>query len=89
MKFEDLVFENLEFGEGIRAVTFIGPYEISVIKSDYSYGGRSGLYEIGVWRDEKGCELPGITEEGDTVKGYLTEEQVSAILMKVASISGV
>jgi len=33
-------------------------------------------------------ELPGITNEGDTVKGYLTSNDVDAILKKVYLITG-
>ena len=32
-------------------------------------------------------ELPGITEEGDTVKGFLTEENVTGIMKKMISIT--
>ena len=33
-------------------------------------------------------ELPGITEQGDTVKGYLHETGVNAILMKLFAVTG-
>ena len=36
-----------------------------------------------------GVELPGITEPGDTVKGWLTLEDVSVICKKLMSITGV
>jgi hypothetical protein len=32
--------------------------------------------------------LPGITEDGDSVKGYLTEDDVSSIMKKLAMIEG-
>jgi len=34
------------------------------------------LYEIAVFKDEDQVEMPGITEEGDTVKGFLKESDV-------------
>jgi hypothetical protein len=48
----------------------------------------NGLYEIGVFKGDDMVELPGITEDGDTVKGFLTEESVSGIMTKMISISG-
>ena len=33
-------------------------------------------------------ELPGITE-GDTVKGWLSEDDVTGILLKMVTISGI
>ena len=32
--------------------------------------------------------MPGITAEGDTVKGFLTEEDVNGILKKMYLITG-
>ncbi|MEE3030322.1 MAG: hypothetical protein VX331_03835 [Candidatus Thermoplasmatota archaeon] len=34
-------------------------------------------------------ELPGNTEEGDTVKGWLSEDDITGILLKMVTISGV
>jgi hypothetical protein len=33
-------------------------------------------------------ELPGITNDGDTVKGYLTIDAVDAIINKMFTITG-
>ena len=41
----------------------------SVIKNNMSYGGKQGLYEIGVFYEEALVEVPGITEKGDSVRG--------------------
>ena len=46
------------------------------------------LYEIGVFKDGNLVELPGITEPGDSVKGFLTEEGVEAIIKKMHLVSG-
>ena len=35
-----------------------------------------------------GIELPGITNPGDTVKGWLTLEDVSGICKKLTAITG-
>jgi len=47
-------------------------------------GYREGLFEIGVFGDcDSMAELPGITAEGDTVKGFLTPEEVNCIILKM------
>ena len=33
-------------------------------------------------------ELPGITDPGDTVKGWLTEDDVNSIIIKMITITG-
>ena len=63
-------------------------YELSIIKNEASYGNAQGLYEIAVFKGNDQTELPGITEEGDTVKGFLTEGDVEGIIKKMHLISG-
>ena len=87
MKFEDLKFNKML--DGVQAIADFGAYELSVIRHSSSYGGKQGLYEIGVFDKLAGMvSLPGITEDGDSVKGFLTEEEVSAILVKMKTIEG-
>jgi len=87
MKFEDLKF--VKYLDGVQALEPFGQYELSVIRHSSSYGGKQGLYEIGVFDKLAGMvSLPGITEDGDSVKGFLTEEEVSAILVKMKTIEG-
>jgi hypothetical protein len=81
MKFSDLQFHELY--DGKQAIVDFGKHICSIVSHSSSYGGKDGLYEIGM-----DCELPGITIANDTVKGYLTEEDVSAILTKLVSITG-
>ena len=61
---------------------------LSVVQHDGSYGGTQGLFEIMVSVAGQGVELPGITEPGDTVKGFLTLEEVSSICKKLTTITG-
>tara|TARA_B100000900_G_scaffold285945_1_gene245073 strand:+ start:1703 stop:1996 length:294 start_codon:yes stop_codon:yes gene_type:complete len=94
MKFEDIKFVNTTVPDGIQALVPFGDYELSIVQNDTSYGGKNGLYEIGVFKIEDGeansmIELPGITEPGDTVKGFLTEDGVMAIMKKMHFIAGV
>ena len=51
-------------------------YILSVVKNSVSYGNQEGLYEISIFKNNIQIELPGITEPGDTVKGWLTEDYV-------------
>ena len=88
MKFEDIQFNEVErVPYGIQALLDYGKYELSIIQNDMSYGGKMGLYEIGVFQGENMVELPGITREGDTVNGYLSEDNVTHILRKMFLIT--
>ena len=88
MRFSDLSFIETSKPNGIQARVYFGDYELSVIKNEMSYGNKQGLYEIGVWKGDNQVELPGITAEGDTVRGWLTADDVSGIMMKMATITG-
>ena len=86
--FEDLTFVNTKVPDGIQSVVGFGDYQLSIIKNSTSYGGQQGLYEIGVFKDGDMVEMPGITEEGDTVKGFLSESDVSGIIKKMHLATG-
>ena len=79
--FNDLQFTK--FLDGVSATVTYGDYELSVVKHSSSYGGKKGLYEIGVFKGDDMVEMPGITQEGDTVKGWLSEDDVSEIMRKM------
>lgn len=89
MKFEEIKFESTDVPNGVQALMQFGEYELSIVKSDFSYGGKQGLYEIGVFKGNEMVSLPGITEEHDTVKGFLSEDNVVGIIKKMSTISGV
>ena len=77
--------------DGRQIVLDFDKYHLSVI--DDGYGSADGLYEIGVFNACDGVardmtELPGITAEGDSVKGHLTEADVDAIIVKLYAITG-
>ena len=83
-----LQFEQSKYHKGIQLVLDFKKYELSIVQHDGSYGGTKGLFEIMASDSTGGVELPGITEEGDTVKGFLTLEDVSAICKKMTAITG-
>ena len=87
MKFSDIKFERTKSPNGVQALLDYGMYELSIVCNEASYGHKSGLFEIAVFQGENMVELPGITEPGDTVKGYLTESDVEVILKKMFLIS--
>lgn len=74
---------------GKQAIFDFEKYQLSVVIHSGSYGNKQGLFEIGVFQGDNMVELPGITELGDTVKGFLSEEEVNGIITKMASVTGV
>tara|TARA_R100001163_G_C5064564_1_gene202227 strand:- start:775 stop:1077 length:303 start_codon:yes stop_codon:yes gene_type:complete len=85
-----LSFDTSKFHKGIQLVLSYGMYELSVICHEGSYGGPEGLFEIMVTEtiNGEGVVLPGITNEGDTVRGWLTLEEVANICKKMTTITG-
>tara|TARA_B100001559_G_scaffold296392_1_gene279470 strand:+ start:241 stop:507 length:267 start_codon:yes stop_codon:yes gene_type:complete len=88
MKFADIKFSKTDndFPKSIQAILPFGDYDLSIVQSDFSYGGKQGLYEIAVFKGKNMIEMPGITEEGDTVKGFLSENDVESIIEKMEAI---
>lgn len=74
--------------KGVQVLLDFGKYQLSIVRNEVSYGNRSGLYEIAVFDDVDQVELPGVTEPGDTVKGFLSENDIDTILKKMYSITG-
>jgi len=89
MKFEDIKFVDTDMPKGTQALMKFGDkYELSIIQNETSYGNAKGLFEIAVFHNGGLHELPGITEPGDTVKGFLTKENVVGIVKKMHLITG-
>ena len=84
--FSDLQF--VKFLDGVSARVVYGDYELSVVKHSGSYGGRNGMYEIAVFKGHEMLEMPGITQVGDTVKGWLSEQDVTGIMKKMIAVGG-
>ena len=87
MRFNDVILDYDETLEGVQGIVEYGAYELSIVQHKYSYGGTKGLHEIAVFKDDEQVELP-VTIEGDTVKGFLTEQDVTGIMLKMHSITG-
>jgi hypothetical protein len=84
--FNDIIFKTNPMGEdfGITSRTkFDNGYEISVVKSPYTYGGKDGLYELAVFKDGEICYDTPIT---DDVIGYLRPEDVTDVMAKIQQL---
>lgn len=89
MKFSNVEFIKTDVPKGIQAIINFDNYDLSIVQNECSYGNKQGLYEIAVFEGNEQVELPGITQLGDTVKGFLSEIEVDAILTKMFTITGV
>ena len=86
MRFAQLKFLKTNMPKGVQAMVNFGNYDLSIVKNSVSYGNKQGLYEIAVSKDDEQTEL-GITEPGDTVKGYSNEEAIDGILLKMVFVT--
>ena len=88
VEFKHLKFTDISetHGEGaIQSYVELGNgYDASVVKHKGSYGNEKGLYEIGVFSgDYRMCDP---LDWGDTVKGWLTPEDVEATLKQLSEL---
>jgi len=88
MKFEDIKFNEMTMPKGIQSTIKFGDYDLSIVKNTSSYGNAQGLYEIAVFKGNGQVEMPGITQPGDTVKGFLSESEVEGIIKKMHLVTG-
>jgi len=85
--FKYLVFKTSPMGEDFGIVSrtqFDNGYEVSVVKSEYTYGGKDGLYELAVL-DSNG-DLTYDTPITDDVIGYLREQDVTEVMEKIQQL---
>ena len=83
--FEDEELKGTEY-QGV--IEFYNGYELSIVKHNSSYGGKMGLFEIALCKGESQICMPPITADGDTVKGFLTKEQVIEIIETTRDLPG-
>lgn len=90
--FEALVFEPRDRGVGAEYF-FPNNFGVSVIKTEYSYGGKDGLYEVAVLDRKTGGIRREPTELSsdrsmvtDSIVGWLTPEGVTDFMRKVAAL---
>ena len=56
-------------------------YQISIIRGQYTYGGRDGQFEMALFSKQHGLIHTPFYE--DTVQGYLTEPELFQLMTKV------
>ena len=84
--FNDIIFKTNPMGEDFGIVSrtqFDNGYEVSVVKSQYTYGGDKGLYELAVFKDG---EITYATPITDDVIGYLRPEDVTDVMAKIQQL---
>ena len=92
MRFEDLKFDDISetHGEGaIQAyVDLRNGFDVSVVRHGGLYGNEKGLYEIGVFDSQRlgANAMCDPLDWGDTVKGWLTPEGVTAELKQLSKL---
>ena len=83
--FNDLKFKPHPHVDGvISRIVFDNGFGASVVKHDFSYGGKDGLYELAVI-DTKG-DLTYSTPVTSDVEGYLSEDDVTKLLEQIQQL---
>ena len=84
-QFNDLQFkQHRELNGVVARITFDNGYGASVVKHEYSYGGKDGLYELAVL--DKDGELTYDTPITNDVIGYLREIDVTDVMEKIQQL---
>jgi hypothetical protein len=85
--FKDLKFETINDGFMIgkkSRIHFDNGYGASVVCHNFSYGGKTGLYELAVLKDDE-IHYNNHIADGD-VRGYLNEENVTELLLQIQKL---
>jgi len=83
--FKDLEFKEHPINDGVVSrIVFENGYGASVVRHEYSYGGKDGLYELAVLSNEG--ELTYDTPITNDVLGYLTDKDVTEVLIKIQQL---
>lgn len=78
-KFKDLTLIKVHDGLG-AALDFDNNYGVSVVRHQFSYGHKKGLWEVAVLLNGRLCYDTDITQD---VIGHLTKTEVSEIMHQV------
>jgi hypothetical protein len=85
-QFKDLEFKKLGYPHnGVQArINFDNGYGASVVSHEFSYGGKSGLYELAVL--DKDGNITYDTPVTNDVIGHLTSENVTETMLFIQSL---
>jgi hypothetical protein len=71
-----------------KVYRFDNGFGASVVQHQFSYGGQSGKWELGVVKfDGEDWHLAYDTDIADDVLGYLSDAEVSELLDRIAALS--
>jgi len=85
-KFDLLTFKKLKHQDGVQAIAeFPNGFGASVIKSDTSFGGKSGLFELAVLDNENG-NINSTTDITDDVIGWQDEDDIDRVLTAISKL---
>lgn len=89
-KLYELNIENIEDNSDeymdSRRIFFKNGYALSIIRGEYSYGGKRGLFEIAPINKEGDLEGALLGIEGDDVLGYLTISEVRDYIIRMGGL---
>ena len=86
-KFDLLTFEKLKHQDGVQAIAeFPNGFGASIIKSDTSHGGKSGLFELAVLDNDTG-NINSTTFITDDVIGWLGEDDIDRVLTAISKLN--
>jgi hypothetical protein len=83
LMFKEDSLKGSEYGGEIE---FDNGYGLSIVRHEGSYGGKKGLFEIMLIRNGEPYSLPPITQEEDTVNGFLTQSAVEELISTVEEL---
>ena len=79
-----MIIETKEYANGVQVVhEFPNGYGASVIRHDFSYGGKDGLWEMAVLKEGYLCYNTHITND---VIGYLSDADVKSTLKEIEQL---
>ena len=85
-KFDLLTFKKIKHQDGVQAIAeFPNGFGASIIKSDSSFGGKSGLFELAVLDNETG-NINSTTDITDDVIGWQDEGDIDRILNAISML---
>ena len=83
--FDDLQFKPTQYMNGVQSrLQFENGYGVSVVKGDYSYGGKDGLYELAVLG--KDGMVTYDTHVTNDVMGHLTMQEVTDTMIEIQNL---
>ena len=86
--FKDLEFIEMKdlFYNGVQCrIQFDNGYGASIVRHNYSYGSKEGLYELAVLDENGKLHYDNPVANGD-VRGYLNESEVTELLKQIQEL---